>query len=92
LLTWVTGANQGLFAHIKSQTSTGAIALWLPAGAAIAIGDAFDATAGCDKRLSTCRDKFSNAVNFRGAPFMPGNDFAVSYPLRSEKNDGGKRQ
>jgi len=90
LLRWTSGANAGTQAHIKTQTANGAVALWLPAGAAIAIGDAFTATAGCDKRHATCRDKFSNAINFRGFPFMPGNDFAVSYPLRGEKNDGGK--
>lgn len=90
LLTWETGANAGLSAHIKTQTSTGAVALWLPAGAAIEIGDAFTATAGCDKRFATCREKFSNAVNFRGFPLMPGNDFVISYPLKSERNDGGK--
>ncbi|WP_375203648.1 DUF2163 domain-containing protein [Hyphococcus sp.] len=90
LLTWVTGANAGLFAHIKSQTATGAVSLWLPAGADIDIGDTFTATAGCDKRFDTCRAKFSNASNFRGFPFMPGNDFAVSYPLKGEKNTGGK--
>ncbi|MHA7870916.1 MAG: DUF2163 domain-containing protein [Hyphococcus sp.] len=90
LLTWTSGANAGTQAHIKTQTASGAVALWLPAGHAIAVGDAFTATAGCDKRHATCRDKFSNAINFRGFPFMPGNDFAVSYPLRGEKNDGGK--
>ncbi len=90
LLRWDTGANAGGRAHIKSQTVAGAVALWLPAGAGVSIGDAFTATAGCDKRFSTCRDKFSNGVNFRGFHLMPGNDFAVSYPLRSEKNDGGK--
>jgi len=90
LLTWVTGANAGLSAHIKAQTQSGAVDLWLPAGAAIAIGDMFTASAGCDKRFETCRTKFSNAINFRGFHLMPGNDFAVSYPLRSEKNDGGK--
>ena len=92
LLTWESGANAGLSAHVKTQTQTGAVALWLPPGAAIAIGDAFAATAGCDKRFQTCREKFSNAVNFRGQPFMPGNDVAISYPLKGEKNDGGKRK
>lgn len=90
LLKWTSGANAGLSGHIKTQNVSGAIALWLPAGAAIAIGDAFTATAGCDKRFDTCRAKFSNGVSFRGFPLMPGNDFAVSYPLRSEKNDGEK--
>lgn len=91
LLSWGSGANAGARVHIKSQSASGAIALWLPAGAPVAVGDTFTATAGCDKRFSTCREKFSNAVNFRGFHLMPGNDFAVSYPLRSEQNDGGKR-
>ncbi|WP_428410007.1 DUF2163 domain-containing protein [Hyphococcus sp.] len=90
LLTWTSGANAGLKAHVKTQTQSGVISLWLPAGAAIDIGDAFTVTAGCDKRFDTCRSKFSNASNFRGFPFMPGNDFAVSYPLKGEKNTGGK--
>lgn len=90
LLTWTTGANAGAKAHIKSQSASGAISLWLPPGANLAVGDAFTATAGCDKRFATCREKFSNGVNFRGFHLMPGNDFAVSYPLRGEKNDGGK--
>ncbi len=90
LLTWTSGANAGMSAHIKTQNAGGAIALWLPAGGPIAIGDGFAATAGCDKRFATCRGKFANAVNFRGFHLMPGNDFAVSYPLRGEKNDGGK--
>jgi len=29
---------------------------------------------GCDKRFETCRKRFSNALNFRGCPHMPGND------------------
>ncbi len=94
LCSWTSGANAGGSAHIKTQavgvTGT-AIELWLPAGAAITIGDTFETTAGCDKRFETCRDKFDNVVNFRGFHLMPGNDFVVSYPLRGEKNDGGKR-
>lgn len=91
LLHWTTGANANLSAHIKQQASLGAISLWLPAGAAMAIGDQFTASAGCDKRHDTCKNKFANIINFRGFPFMPGNDAAISYPLRGEKNDGGKR-
>jgi len=28
-------------------------------------------------------------VNFRGFPHMPGNDFALSYPMPGDANDGG---
>jgi hypothetical protein len=41
-------------------------------------GDAFTVTAGCDKHFATCQAKFANAVNFRGFPHMPGNDFVTA--------------
>ncbi|NCB04172.1 MAG: hypothetical protein EOM69_01445, partial [Clostridia bacterium] len=39
---------------------------------AIAVGDDFTVTAGCDKRAETCSGKFSNIANFRGFPHIPG--------------------
>lgn len=94
-IEWTSGENAGVTAHVKSHGAApgggGAIALWLPPGKPVAIGDNFVLRAGCDKRFETCRAKFANTLNFRGAPFMPGNDFAISYPLRGETNDGGKR-
>ena len=44
----------------------------------------------CDKRFETCRDVFANAVNFRGFPHLPGQDFVLSGPA-ANGNDGGKR-
>lgn len=35
--------------------------------------------AGCDKRIGTCVNKFSNVVNFRGEPFIPGADSLNSF-------------
>lgn len=35
---------------------------------------------GCDKQLATCRDRFGNAVNFRGEAHLPGNDLLTRYP------------
>ncbi len=93
-LVWASGANTGTQASVKSHDrnpSGDALSLWLPAGAPIAVGDAFDITAGCDKRAETCKSKFGNLINFRGFHLMPGNDFAVSYALKTGKNDGGKR-
>ncbi len=46
---------------------------------AIAAGDVVTLRAGCDKQFSTCREKFLNAVNFRGFPHIPGDDFVLSY-------------
>ncbi len=65
------------------------ITLWQPMADAIAVGDAFSVSAGCDKRFSTCRDRFDNIANFRGFPQMPGNDFALSYPVPADGSDGG---
>jgi uncharacterized phage protein (TIGR02218 family) len=57
----------------------------------VAVGDAFTVSAGCDKQFSTCRTKFDNALNFRGFPYMPGNDAVVSYPTSGQPLDGGSR-
>ncbi len=51
--------------------------LWRRMPAASAAGDTFRVSAGCDKRLSTCRAKFDNLLNHRGFPHMPGNDFVL---------------
>lgn len=34
---------------------------------------------GCDHTIATCAARFGNAVNFRGEPFLPGNDFLARY-------------
>lgn len=93
-LSWTTGENAGMKGALKAHDKNpagDALSLWLPTGRPLAIGDAFEIFAGCDKRSATCKEKFSNLINFRGFHLMPGNDFAVSYPLKAEKNDGGKR-
>jgi uncharacterized phage protein (TIGR02218 family) len=66
---------------VKRHTLAGTEAtleLWQPMAFAIAPSDAFTVTAGCDKQLATCRDKFANAVNFRGFPHMPGPDYVLA--------------
>ena len=35
---------------------------------------------GCDHGLDTCATRFGNAANFRGEPFLPGNDLLARYP------------
>ncbi|MBM3617735.1 MAG: beta tubulin, partial [Alphaproteobacteria bacterium] len=54
--------------------TAGRFVLVLPMAAAMAEGDAYEAFAGCDKSFGTCRTRFSNAVNFRGEPHVPGLD------------------
>lgn len=72
-----SGANAGFASEVKAHAMAGGVVrleLWQRPPEPLAPGDAFTVTAGCDKRLSTCRDRFANALNFRGFPHMPGND------------------
>jgi uncharacterized phage protein (TIGR02218 family) len=85
----LSGPNQGRTGQIKFhrlQASSVSIELWQPLPLAALAGDTIQLRAGCDKQFATCRDKFSNAVNFRGFPHMPGDDFVVSYALRHKKS------
>jgi uncharacterized phage protein (TIGR02218 family) len=34
---------------------------------------------GCDHTLGTCQGRFANVTNFRGEPFLPGNDLLARY-------------
>jgi uncharacterized phage protein (TIGR02218 family) len=91
LVAFAGGANAGLRMEVgrhRAEAGAGVLELWRPMPRDISPGDAFAVTAGCDRRFSTCRDRFDNAVNFRGFPHMPGNDFALSYARRGERNDG----
>jgi len=92
-LQWTSGANAGLAVEVKRHRSNGAsvtLDLWQAMPHAIAPGNAFTVTAGCDKRFATCRDRFANGVNFRGFPHIPGNDFLIAYPVPGAPgNDGG---
>lgn len=79
LLTWTSGSNLGRAMEIKTAAA-GSITLALPMHAAIVAGDTYSASAGCDKNLSTCRDTYANAINFRGCPHIPGPDAVLAYP------------
>jgi uncharacterized phage protein (TIGR02218 family) len=91
-LAWTSGANSGLAMEVKNHrldSSVVTFELWQAMPEPLEAGDAFVVTAGCDKHFATCRDRFVNAINFRGFPQIPGNDFVVSYPVPGEgRNDG----
>jgi uncharacterized phage protein (TIGR02218 family) len=90
-LTFTSGANAGRASEVRThrkEAGEAVIELWQPMHHDIAAGNAFVVTAGCDKRFSTCREKFGNGLNFHGFPHMPGNDFALTYARRGDDNDG----
>lgn len=76
---------------IKRHLSSGRIDLWHPLKFTVSVGDAVTFQAGCDKQFSTCTSKFSNSINFRGHPHMPGNDFVMAIASAKDVNDGLKR-
>jgi uncharacterized phage protein (TIGR02218 family) len=92
-VTFTSGANAGrrmdVLRHVR-EDGVDSVELWQPVSEAIAPGDAFSIAAGCDKRFATCRDRFDNTSNFRGFPHMPGNDFALSYPVPGHGSGGSQ--
>ncbi len=46
---------------------------------------------GCDQSFATCRDRFANTLNFRGFPYMVGNDVLQASPASEPVRDGGSR-
>ncbi len=93
-LRFASGANAGRAMEVKRHALSGGIVtieLWQAMSEAVAPGDGFGVTPGCDKLFSTCKTKFDNAVNFRGFPYMPGNDLVMAAPAANQKLDGGSR-
>jgi uncharacterized phage protein (TIGR02218 family) len=92
-LDWTSGVNASFAMEVKLHRNDGVsvtLELWQAMPHPLGAGDAFVVTAGCDKRFATCRDRFANAVNFRGFPHIPGNDFIIAYPVPGAPgNDGG---
>ncbi len=90
-LTFTSGANFGLGIEVKTHKNDSGVGLvlWQAMPQPIAAGDGFIVTAGCDKRFSTCGNRFNNTVNFRGFPQIPGNDFVVRYPVQGEPGHDG---
>ena len=82
VFTFTSGRNNGRAIEIRSQIGNTVI-LYLAAPFDIAVGTTYSMIPGCDKQFSTCQNKYSNSINFRGFPYLPGLDFAgtVHNPL-----------
>jgi uncharacterized phage protein (TIGR02218 family) len=91
-LNWTAGVRAGRAEHIvghRKEARGVVLTLRHSAPAPIDEGDTFSVKAGCDKTFATCKSKFSNAVNFRGFPHLPGNDAAYGYVVEGGQFDGG---
>lgn len=76
---WLDGPNCGLAFDIVASDAAG-ITLACPPPYPVAAVDRIELIEGCDKQISTCATRFANAVNFRGEPYLPGNDLLTRYP------------
>lgn len=86
------GNNAGRRGQIKfHRVAAGLVTveLWNAMAFDIAAGDAIVLRAGCDKQFATCKAKFANAVNFRGFPHIPGDDFVLGYARRGDPGNTG---
>lgn len=91
----LSGDGARLSAAIKVDRSAGAlreITLWEPLRADVKAGDQAALFVGCDKRFETCRVKFSNAVNFRGFPDIPEEEWMMVHPSKAPARNGGSRR
>ncbi|MDZ3830334.1 MAG: DUF2163 domain-containing protein [Sphingopyxis sp.] len=78
-LLWLEGANCGLASPVIGAEGS-VLHLAEPPPLAAAPPLRVRLIEGCDKQLATCRDRFANAVNFRGEAHLPGNDLLTRYP------------
>lgn len=92
-----SGAAAGLVGVIRTDALRGdgtrEVELWQGLRAAAGPGDSVVLEAGCDRRAATCKEKFSNYLNFRGFPDIPGEDRLMTVPLRTTRvttESGGK--
>lgn len=70
---WLTGQNAGFKQDVKTF-APGVVTLAMAMPYAIAVGDTYTITAGCDRQFGTCRDRYNNIIHFRGEPYVPGVD------------------
>jgi uncharacterized phage protein (TIGR02218 family) len=82
LLRWMDGPYAGMAMGIIGLKD-GALLLDQPLDVALSAGLRVILREGCDHTLPTCAERFANAVNFQGEPFLPGNDLVVRYGLSS---------
>jgi uncharacterized phage protein (TIGR02218 family) len=70
LVRFMDGPSIDSSMEIK-QSHGGNIVLSASLANGMEAGNQFTILAGCDKKFSSCIEKFQNAINFRGEPNLP---------------------
>ena len=87
VITFTSGLNKGAAYEVEQSASrNGQIRLFAPPTHEVVVGDTFRIVPGCNGEPSTCKKRFHNFINFRGEPYIPGNDYAVGYPIKTGGN------
>ena len=81
-LRWLDGPQAGMTMEVMSADGSG-LTLDIALDPALQPGARALLREGCDHRLKTCHQRFANAANFQGEPFLPGNDLLARYPTGS---------
>lgn len=92
VIIWTSGDLDGLQSRVASDKidqDKRLITLDVEAPFDLSEGTTFDLVVGCDKQANTCQEKFGNFLNFQGFPYIPGEDWALTYPVQGEGADGG---
>lgn len=96
VMTVVSGTGAGLKRMIKrdyaARDGSRVIEIWDPLRFDLAVGDLLRLTAGNDGRFDTWMSKFGNAMDFKGFPDLPSEDWLASYPNGDAPRDGGSRR
>ncbi len=78
-LRWIDGPRAGLSAAILADDGL-RVELAEPVAQDMILPVRVVLTEGCNGALATCSGRFANAANFRGEPYLPGNDLLSRYP------------
>ena len=79
-LRWIDGPQTGQVRAILAASNQGVSLDRMPDHPPSA-GTRAMLREGCDHTIATCAARFGNAANFRGEPFLPGNDLLMQYPV-----------
>ncbi len=77
-LRWLDGPQAGVTMQVMSVEGADLL-LDIALDEALTLGTRALLREGCDHTIATCADRFGNASNFQGEPFLPGNDLLARY-------------
>ena len=82
-LRWLDGPQAGIRMQVM-DVQTDHLMLDIPLDPGLAPGTRAVLREGCDHTIATCTNRFGNAANFQGEPFLPGNDLLSRYGQATE--------